>query len=33
LKIRGSRTLDAPRAAVFAAICDPDTLMKAVATE
>jgi carbon monoxide dehydrogenase subunit G len=27
MKIRGSRTLDAPRAAVFAAICDPDTLL------
>jgi carbon monoxide dehydrogenase subunit G len=27
MNIRGSRTLDAPRAAVFAAICDPDTLL------
>jgi carbon monoxide dehydrogenase subunit G len=27
MKVRGSRTLDAPRAAVFAAICDPDTLL------
>jgi uncharacterized protein len=27
VNIRGSRTLDAPRAAVFAAICDPDTLL------
>ena len=25
--VRGSRTLDAPRAAVFAAICDPNTLL------
>lgn len=27
MNIRGSRTLDAPRAAVFAAICDPNTLL------
>jgi carbon monoxide dehydrogenase subunit G len=27
VKVRGSRTLDAPRTAVFAAICDPDTLL------
>ena len=27
MNIRGSRTLDAPRDAVFAAICDPDTLL------
>jgi uncharacterized protein len=27
MNIRGSRTLNAPRAAVFAAICDPDTLL------
>ena len=27
MNIRGSRTLDAPRDAVFAAICDPDVLL------
>jgi carbon monoxide dehydrogenase subunit G len=27
MKIRGSHTMDAPRAAVFAAICDPDALL------
>ena len=27
MNIRGSRTLDAPRDAVFAAICDPNTLL------
>jgi carbon monoxide dehydrogenase subunit G len=27
VNVRGSRTLDAPRAAVFAAICDPNTLL------
>lgn len=27
MKIRGSETLEAPRAAVFAAICDPDALL------
>ena len=27
MNIRGSRMLDAPRAVVFAAICDPDTLL------
>ena len=27
MNVRGSETLDAPRAAVFAAICDPDTLL------
>ena len=27
MNIRGSRTLDAPREAVFAAICDPQTLL------
>lgn len=27
MNIRGSRTVDAPRAAVFAAICDPNTLL------
>lgn len=27
MKIHGSRTLDAPRAAVYAAICDPSTLL------
>lgn len=27
MNIRGSQTLDAPRTAVFAAICDPDTLL------
>ncbi len=27
MNIRGSRTLDAPRAAVFAAICDPNVLL------
>ena len=27
MNIRGSRTLDAPRPEVFAAICDPDTLL------
>ena len=27
MKIHGSRTLDAPRAAVYAAICDPNTLL------
>lgn len=30
MKIRGSRVLDAPRAAVFAAICDPDTLLAVI---
>lgn len=27
MKVRGSHTLDAPRAVVFAAICDPDALL------
>jgi len=27
MKVRGSSTMDAPRAAVFAAICDPDALL------
>lgn len=27
MNVRGSRTLDAPRAVVFAAICDPTTLL------
>ena len=27
MKVRGSYTMDAPRAAVFAAICDPDALL------
>ena len=30
MNIRGSRTLDAPRAAVFAAICDPDVLLAVI---
>ncbi len=30
MNIRGSRTLDAPRAAVFAAICDPTTLLAVI---
>ena len=30
MKIRGSRMLDAPRDAVFAAICDPDTLLAVI---
>jgi carbon monoxide dehydrogenase subunit G len=30
MNIRGSHTLDAPRAAVFAAICDPDTLLSII---
>lgn len=30
MNIRGSRTLDAPRAAVFAAICDPETLLAVI---
>ena len=30
MNIRGSRTLIAPRAAVFAAICDPDTLLAVI---
>ena len=30
MNIRGSRTLDAPREAVFAAICDPDVLLAVI---
>lgn len=30
MNIRGSRTLDAPREAVFAAICDPDALLDVI---
>ncbi|MGZ4718673.1 MAG: CoxG family protein [Acidimicrobiales bacterium] len=30
MNISGSRTLDAPREAVFAAICDPDTLLAVI---
>jgi carbon monoxide dehydrogenase subunit G len=30
LKIRGSRMLDAPRDVVFAAICDPETLLAVI---
>jgi uncharacterized protein len=30
MNIRGSRTLDAPRTAVFAAICDPNTLLAVI---
>jgi 2-furoyl-CoA dehydrogenase large subunit len=30
MNIRGSRTLDAPRAAVFDAICDPETLLAVI---
>lgn len=30
MKIRGSRTLDAPRQAVFAAILDPNTLLEVI---
>jgi carbon monoxide dehydrogenase subunit G len=30
MNIHGSRTLDAPRAAVFAAICDPATLLEVI---
>lgn len=30
MKIRGSRTLDAPREVVFAAICDPGTLLDVI---
>jgi carbon monoxide dehydrogenase subunit G len=30
MNIRGSHTLDAPRAVVFAAICDPDALLRVI---
>jgi carbon monoxide dehydrogenase subunit G len=30
MNVRGSRTLDAPRAAVFAAICDPGVLLAVI---
>lgn len=30
MNVRGSHTLDAPRAVVFAAICDPDALLRVI---